>query len=104
MNHTLNDRTETLRDLLESQFREHTDQLTELPVSAQQRDHGGHDPETLRRLIEIARQGVADTAQALRRMSDGNYGVCEDCGGVIPAGRLEILPWVRYCVPCQQRR
>jgi DnaK suppressor protein len=104
MNHTLNDRTETLRDLLESQFREHTDQLTELTAASRQHDHGGHDPDTLRRLIEIARQGVADTAQALRRMSEGTYGVCEGCAGVIPTARLEILPWARYCVPCQQRR
>ncbi len=104
MTHTLNDRTETLRDVLERQFREHTDQLTELTVYSRQRDHGGHDPDTLRRLIEAARQGVADTAQALRRMSDGTYGVCEGCGGAIPEARLEVRPAARYCVPCQQRR
>lgn len=104
MTHTLNDRTETLRDLLERLFREHTDQLTELTVYSRQRDHGGYDPDTLRRLMEVARQGVADTAQALRRMSEGTYGSCEGCGGEIPAARLEVLPSARYCVPCQQRR
>lgn len=102
--HTLDNRTRTLRDLLETQVREHTDQLAELTESARQRDYGGHDPDTLRRLIEIARQGVADTAQALRRMSEGTYGLCEGCGGEIPTARLEILPCARYCVPCQQRR
>ncbi|MEQ4301027.1 TraR/DksA family transcriptional regulator [Plantactinospora sp. B6F1] len=104
MTHSLDDRTETLRDQLERQFREHTDQLTELTVYSRQPDRGGHDPDTLRRLIEAAQQGVADTAQALRRMSEGSYGTCEGCGAEIPVARLEILPWARYCVPCQQRR
>jgi DnaK suppressor protein len=61
-------------------------------------------PDTLRRLTDTARRGVADTAQALRRMSEGNYGSCEGCGGEIPVARLEVLPWARYCAPCQQRR
>ncbi|MFC0508924.1 TraR/DksA family transcriptional regulator [Micromonospora costi] len=104
MTHTLNDRTEVLRELLERQFREHTDQLTELTLRSRQRGHGGHDPDTLHRLIEVARQGIADTAQALRRMSEGSYGVCEGCGHDIPPDRLEILPSARYCVPCQHRR
>ncbi|MCM0676993.1 TraR/DksA family transcriptional regulator [Micromonospora phytophila] len=104
MTHTLHDRTETLRELLERQFQRHTDQLTELMVYSRQRDHGGHDPDTLRRMIEAARQGIADTAQALRRMAEGTYGNCEGCGGEIPTARLEILPSTPYCVPCQQRR
>ncbi|PZG13874.1 conjugal transfer protein TraR [Micromonospora craterilacus] len=104
MTHTLDDRTETLRVSLERQFQEHAEQLTELTLHSRQRDHGGHDPDTLRQLIEAARQGVADTAQALRRMSEGTYGVCEGCGGEIPTARLEILPWACFCVPCQHRR
>jgi DnaK suppressor protein len=104
MTHTLNDRAETLRDLLARQFQEHTDQLTELTVPSRQPDRGGYDPDTLRRLMDTALRGVADTAQALRRMSEGNYGSCEGCGGEIPVARLEVLPWARYCVPCQQRR
>ncbi|MGC5022461.1 TraR/DksA family transcriptional regulator [Micromonospora sp. DT47] len=104
MTHTVNDRAEALRDLLERQFQEHTDQLTELTVHSRQPDRDGYDPDTLRRLMDAARQGVADTAQALRRMSEGSYGSCEGCGGDIPLARLEVLPWAQYCVPCQQRR
>lgn len=104
MTNTMNDSTEALRDLLEHQFQEHTDQLTELTASYRQPGHDGHDPDTLRRLIEAARQGIADTARALQRMSDGSYGSCEDCGREIPAARLEIRPSARYCVACQQRR
>ncbi|MGC4897197.1 TraR/DksA family transcriptional regulator [Micromonospora sp. DT31] len=104
MTHTLDERTRTLRDLLERQFEEFTAQLTDLTTDARQPGQGGHDPDTLRRLIEVAQQGVADAAQALQRMSEGTYGVCERCGRDIPTARLEIRPVARFCVPCQQRR
>ncbi|MGZ0152322.1 TraR/DksA family transcriptional regulator [Kribbella sp. WER1] len=40
---------------------------------------------------------------AVERVSDGTYGVCSGCDARIPVGRLEILPYVRYCVRCQQQ-
>jgi DnaK suppressor protein len=103
MTDTLHDTTEALRTRIEWQFQVHTDQLTELTAHSREPGHGGYDPDTLRALMETARQGIADSAEALRRMSEGTYGRCEGCGGEIPVARLEILPWARHCVPCQQR-
>lgn len=40
---------------------------------------------------------------ALRRLDDGEYGSCEDCGVEITAGRLKALPFARRCLPCQQQ-
>ncbi|WP_350274423.1 TraR/DksA C4-type zinc finger protein [Kribbella sp. HUAS MG21] len=40
---------------------------------------------------------------AVERVEDGTYGVCRGCDTNIPVGRLEILPYVRYCVRCQQQ-
>jgi DnaK suppressor protein len=39
---------------------------------------------------------------ALRRISDGCFGVCASCGDDISARRLEALPWAQYCVRCQE--
>jgi DnaK suppressor protein len=39
--------------------------------------------------------------EALARMEDGNYGVCEACDDDIAEGRLELLPFTRLCVTCQ---
>jgi DnaK suppressor protein len=93
---------ELLRDTLEELFQRHTDQLTELSVCSRQPGRGGYDADTLTALIASARQGVADTAQALRRMADGSYGACERCAASIPLERLETLPQARFCVPCQR--
>ena len=37
---------------------------------------------------------------AERRLRDGEYGFCEDCGEPIPDGRLAIDPMAERCVGC----
>ncbi len=39
---------------------------------------------------------------ALARIGDGSYGVCESCGLEIGEQRLEALPFTRLCRDCQQ--
>lgn len=46
---------------------------------------------------------LKDIDVAFERLADGSYGSCQDCGTTVPAERLEILPYARCCVPCQQR-
>jgi len=38
---------------------------------------------------------------AMRRMDDGSYGECQDCGEPIDERRLLALPATRYCTACQ---
>lgn len=40
--------------------------------------------------------------QALARVEEGSYGVCQRCETVIGAKRLEALPWTPYCLACQE--
>ena len=40
---------------------------------------------------------------ALRRMSEGTYGECVDCGQPIARGRLEANPSAARCIDCQER-
>jgi DnaK suppressor protein len=39
---------------------------------------------------------------ALQRIGDGSFGMCEACGDDIRIRRLEALPWTRYCLKCQE--
>jgi RNA polymerase-binding protein DksA len=41
---------------------------------------------------------------ALDRMKRGTFGVCPSCGQMIGAERLEVLPYARLCVDCQQKK
>ncbi|MEV4639618.1 TraR/DksA C4-type zinc finger protein [Actinoplanes sp. NPDC049548] len=93
-----------LQTMLEEQFTLHTHRLTELTVSARLPRRGGYDDRTLEASAAAARQGIADTAHALRRMSEGTYGRCEECSRPIPLGRLRAQPHARYCTPCHRSR
>src|SRR3954463_13086317 len=71
-------------DTLEERHRVFVQRLAELTACGGLPDRGGYEPAALEALIAWARQGVADAAMALQRMSDGTYGVCEACGQDIP--------------------
>jgi DnaK suppressor protein len=40
---------------------------------------------------------------ALRRMENGEYGMCIDCNKKIAAARLDVNPAAERCVDCQNR-
>jgi DnaK suppressor protein len=41
--------------------------------------------------------------EALQRIADGSYGVCEECDETINEKRIAALPWAKYCIHCQER-
>jgi RNA polymerase-binding protein DksA len=41
--------------------------------------------------------------RALDKIQNGNYGYCEICGDKIDKERLEEVPYVRYCIDCQEK-
>lgn len=42
--------------------------------------------------------------RALSKISEGNYGKCEDCNADILPKRLEARPFAIYCIECQEER
>lgn len=44
---------------------------------------------------------LARVREALQRIDDGTYGICEDCGGAIGKARLDANPCARRCIECQ---
>ena len=50
------------------------------------------------------REKLVAIQEALERIEDGSYGICESCESDIAPGRLEALPFTRLCVSCQSDR
>jgi DnaK suppressor protein len=50
-----------------------------------------------------ARRKVKSLEEALKRLEEGTYGICEICGREIGAQRLEALPQARLCIECAQK-
>ncbi len=41
--------------------------------------------------------------EALEKIREGDYGICEECGDKIGPGRLKVMPLAKYCVSCQSK-
>jgi len=93
---------------LEEQWRHQVADLVDLSYDAlsdddDRDDDGSRATEQLlnSRLVTAARQQLQETEDALARIEDRTYGLCEACGAEISPQRLEILPSARLCVTCQ---
>ena len=41
--------------------------------------------------------------EALERLANGEYGRCQECGEMIPEGRLKVRPHAIYCIKCKTK-
>ena len=53
-------------------------------------------------IIESVQAQLRDVAEALERVEDGSYGLCQTCQKPIGDERLEALPAARYCMEHQE--
>lgn len=56
--------------------------------------------ETLVALDREVNAELRQIDQALRRLDEGNYGECSDCGEPISPQRLAALPYTSRCIDC----
>jgi DnaK suppressor protein len=54
-------------------------------------------------LGDNAEQVISAIDAALKRIDDGKYGTCVDCGHEIPRERLQASPWASLCIDCKRR-
>jgi len=55
------------------------------------------------RIRERERFLIWKIKDALRRIEEGTYGICEECGEDIPIARLKARPVTNYCLDCKTR-
>jgi DnaK suppressor protein len=53
-------------------------------------------------LAEVESRELSSVENALERMRQGQYGICEGCACKIPMARLNALPYATYCITCQR--
>lgn len=51
-------------------------------------------------IVEDLERKERDIVDALDKIDEGTYGICEECGEEIPVERLEVEPTARTCVAC----
>jgi DnaK suppressor protein len=57
--------------------------------------------------IELGKLGnnqqlIRKIDEALTKIDNGTYGICDECEEQIPIKRLNALPFATLCIPCQE--
>jgi DnaK suppressor protein len=90
-----------------AQLRRDFDAMVEAALDSNADDE--HDPEgatiafersQIDTLIRQTEGHLLEIDRALSRLGDETYGICQSCGGAIPAARLDARPTARTCVSC----
>jgi DnaK suppressor protein len=54
-------------------------------------------------MMESEREKIRKLNDAMRRLHEGSFGICEMCGEIIPDTRLQILPYATLCIECKEK-
>jgi RNA polymerase-binding transcription factor len=71
------------------------------------KDEGDRANTSLARELDLGQKArdralLASVDAALKRINEGTFGECLNCGQEINSKRLEAIPWVRNCITCQE--
>jgi RNA polymerase-binding transcription factor DksA len=72
--------------------------LSSMPIHMADIGSDNYEQEFALGLMDSERKIVREIYEALKRIEERTYGVCEGTGEPIPKMRLEGIPWTRYCV------
>ena len=95
---------ETLRDsMVDSQTGEY---VSENPTYSTHMEQGTDSMEREKTFLFASREGkfLNHLEDALKRIEQGDYGRCTDCGKLIEKERLEAVPHAQQCLQCKLKR
>lgn len=76
----------------------HTDEAPEKDFSEQATQNENNEVQDF--LGNAARKEISMIKQAIHRIDNGEYGVCQVCGEAINIERLKVIPYSNMCVKC----
>ncbi len=54
-------------------------------------------------LSDAERKRLFMIDEAIKRIEESSYGVCQMCQNNIGEKRLVVVPWALYCIECQEK-
>ncbi|TRZ96381.1 hypothetical protein D4R78_00095 [bacterium] len=63
-----------------------------------------YDREFSLSLASNDRQSLYELDDALKKIEEGTFGICEDCKVLISRTRLKVIPYARLCLKCQEKK
>ena len=78
-------------------------ELSSVPFHMADAGSDNYDQDFTLQLVMNGHETLAQIDEALERMDEGTYGICECCGNKIPKRRLLVVPYARMCVKCAEK-
>lgn len=72
--------------------------LSSMPIHMADIGTDNYDQEFALNLLDSERKILNKIIEALKRIDEQTYGICEVTGRGISKARLEARPWARYCI------
>ena len=85
-------------EALKKSRQESSGDLSSMPIHMADIGSDNFEQEFALGLIDSERKMIHEIDDALQRIEDGSYGICENTDQPIPKARLKAQPWARYCV------
>ena len=96
----LNEILNNVNCMEEDALRKTRTDLSNLPFHMADAGTDNFETENTLGLMDSERKLLKEIDNALSRIDNGTYGICESNSEPIPKQRLRAIPWARYCVAC----
>jgi DnaK suppressor protein len=83
-------------------FKKERSELSSMPFHMADAGSDNFEQEFSLDLMDSEKKLLVEINDALRRIEEGVFGICEGRGEPIPKARLNAIPWARYCVTCAE--
>lgn len=90
-------------EALRSTQKDASGNLSSMPIHMADVGTDNFEQENTLNLLANEKQVLEEIGAALDRITEGKFGLCEECEEEIPKARLEALPYARYCVACARK-
>lgn len=99
------DLVDTMGGVARGNLREHAEGSEASAYGMHQGDAGSdaYDRDLALNLLSQEQDALYEIQEALARIDNGSYGICEMSGEKIPQERLEAIPFARMTVQCQSQ-
>jgi DnaK suppressor protein len=77
--------------------------MSDVPVHPADLGTENSEEEAALELLENEEHLLMEVNDALARIEQGTFGVCENCHKPISKERLDALPYARYCIRCARK-
>ena len=78
--------------------------VTSMPIHMAELGSDNWEQELTFGLIESKQALLREIDDALQRIENRRYGICETTSKVITKARLRVIPWARYCIEYARKR